>query len=60
MHKYLSHDTAICRNPPTRDFTGEKKKTWQILNRATIIYVFTEIQGQPISRKHDISTKVCW
>ena len=38
----------------------KKKKTWQILNRATIIYVFTEIQGQPISRKHDISTKVCW
>ena len=46
----IAHETAICSNPPTHNFT-RKRKTEPILNRLSnteACYVFTKTQGKAI------------
>ena len=40
IRQNVAYDTAICRNPPLHNFTGDrKKKTCQILNTPMCNYV---------------------
>jgi hypothetical protein len=57
--KYITHQTAICFNPRTRNVTGHKKNGLTV-NRPTHKHVFDEIVKRiTFFNWHKILTKVC-